>query len=156
MRVFESLKKNYKSWFSVLLISLLGLIFELFLSEIIESIHLNIVIIWIYALCLILITSLVIFLFLNGEFEFHEMMHFNEYEPEDLRRFNKSLKKSIKVYSFTLAIWIITIITLFIKCKEVLSFWRLLYLIILPTLILAWMYFTLDKIKYDYKDILSN
>ena len=106
MRIIKYIKEEYRGWLIGLLLAPFVIAFGKFFTELNSTIEFsNLTTVILNILCLTFCVSFMIFIIISGEFEFHEMTGCTEYEPEDLDKFKRNLKKTLTVYSIALLIF---------------------------------------------------
>jgi len=123
LKFIKYIKSEYKGWLIGIIMLPFIIGFEKYFSELESISELNNLIIILRILCLTFVASFFVFIMFSGEFGFHEELDGREYEPEDLSRFKRNLKKSLTIYSIALLIWIISILIIifefcYIRCLK--------------------------------------
>ena len=127
--------------------------FEKYFSELESISELNNLIIILRILCLTFVASFFVFIMFSGEFGFHEELDGREYEPEDLSRFKRNLKKSLTIYSIALLIWIISILIIIFEFGKTESIWKMIYLLTFPMIFIGLMIYIFNGIKTAYNTV---
>jgi hypothetical protein len=129
------------------------ILFKKSFNEIEKISKLNNLTIILIILCLIFIVSFFIFLFFGKEFEFNERLGGREYEPEDLNRFKRNLKKALIVYSISLLIWIIAFLIVIFEFGKVVNIWKVIYLLTFPMIFIVIMIYFYNRLKTTYNNL---
>ncbi|MGS2727949.1 hypothetical protein ACU8DI_15190 [Psychroserpens sp. BH13MA-6] len=153
MKLIKYIRSEYKGWLIGILMLPFIIGFEKSFSELESISELNNWIIILRILCLTFVASFFVFIMYSGEFEFHEKLGRREYEPEDLSRFKRNLKKSLTIYSIALLIWVISVIIIILEFGKTESIWKMIYLLTFPIVFIGLMIYIFKVIKTAYNNV---
>ena len=154
MRIIKYIKEEYRGWLIGLLLAPFVIAFGKFFTEFNSTIEFsNLTTVILNILCLTFCVSFMIFIIISGEFEFHEMTGCTEYEPEDLDKFKRNLKKTLTVYSIALLIWVVAFLSIILEYGKTGSIWKMIYLLTFPLVFIGLMIYIFNRIKTAYNNV---